>query len=274
MTYTTACIQVNAQADMQENIAKASRFIREAQKEGAVCVALPENVALMAHNAEELIANSYESEEHPALRAFQSLAAELQIELLIGSLAVKLPNSNKLANRSFYLGNDGTIIAQYDKIHLYDVDVKGGERHQESARYQGGNQAVLVERPWATIGMTICYDLRFPYLYRQLAKAGAEVLTVPSAFTYTTGQAHWHVLLRARAIETGSFVIAPAQVGSHPANRRTYGHSLIIDPWGEVLADAGDAEGWIVAELDLNRVKQVRTSLPSLQHDRDVIYNS
>jgi predicted amidohydrolase len=166
------------------------------------------------------------------------------------------------------LAPDGDVIARYDKIHLFDVDLPSGETYRESNTVEAGDEAVTASLPWARLGLTICYDLRFPQLYRALAKAGAEILTVPSAFTETTGKAHWHVLLRARAIENTCFVVAPAQGGEHANGRRTYGHSLIVSPWGEILAEAGVDPGVITAEIDLNQIAEIRSRLPSLEHDR------
>jgi predicted amidohydrolase len=208
------------------------------------------------------------AEEHePALAAFRGLARETGAWLLVGSLAIRL-GPETLANRSFLLDDAGRIVARYDKIHMFDVDLPGGESYRESALYRPGARAVVADTPWGRLGMTVCYDLRFPYLYRTLAHAGAVMLTIPAAFTKFTGQAHWHVLLRARAIETGCFVVAPAQCGSFSGGRESYGHSLIVAPWGEVLADGGEAPGFVVAELDLDRVARARRMVPSLRHDR------
>ena len=269
MIFTAACIQTNSQNSMQQNIDSALALIEKAAQQGADFITLPENVAFMAGNGEELLANAYLAEEHPALKALQTSAKSLKKWLLIGGLSVKVADCKKIANRSFLINDSGDIVATYDKIHLYDVSVKGGESHQESKRYLAGNKAALSETPWGTLGMTICYDIRFAYLYRSLAQHGATFITVPAAFTHTTGQAHWHVLLRARAIETGCYIIAPAQTGNHPANRCTYGHSLIIDPWGTILADAGENTGIITAQIDTDNVTNIRQQLPCLEHDRE-----
>jgi predicted amidohydrolase len=201
------------------------------------------------------------------------VAAELGVWLLIGSIAVRAGEPDgRFANRSVLLGPDGAVRARYDKIHMFDVELQGGERYRESAAFRPGGRAVLAEAAGARLGMTVCYDIRFPHLYRDLARAGAEILTVPSAFTVPTGTAHWHTLLRARAIETGAFVLAPAQTGTHPARegtpRRTYGHSLAVAPWGEVIADGGEAPGVSFVEIDLGEVARARTMIPSLAHDR------
>ncbi len=267
-TFKAACIQVNASNDLEDNIATASVMIHDAVAQGAKLVCMPENVAMMEFGGENVIAKSFPQDEHPALAAFQALAEETQVWILIGSLAIKLENG-KVANRSFLLNEQGDIVGQYDKIHLFDVDLAGGESYRESNTFDGGDKAMLAETPWGKLGMTICYDVRFPHLYRSYAQAGASILTVPAAFTRQTGQAHWKILLRARAIETGCFVIAPGQCGEHKGGRETYGHSLIISPWGEVLVEGGDTPGIFMAEIDTDQVAATRGKIPSLQHDRD-----
>jgi len=246
----------------------ASELIREAQGQGAHFIATPENTTLMAPDGGAKIEKSFTQEADPALPAFRSLAEELGIWLLIGSLAIKV-SETKTANRSFLIDPTGRIAAQYDKIHLFDVDLPSGEKYRESNTVAGGSRGVLAETPWGKVGLTICYDLRFPKLYRALAQAGAFMLTVPSAFTETTGKAHWHTLLRARAIENGAFVIAPAQGGLHANGRRTYGHSMIVAPWGDILAEGGTEPGVITAEIDTDLVADARARVPSLRHDRD-----
>ena len=265
--FKAACVQLRSSDDTQENIRTAAALIREAKAAGAQFIATPENTTLMAPDGGAKIEKSFTQESDPALPAFRALAEELGIWLLIGSLAIKVSDT-KTANRSFLIDPRGTIAAQYDKIHLFDVDLPSGEKYRESNTVAGGHRAMLAETPWGGIGMTICYDLRFPQLYRALAKAGAVMLTVPSAFTETTGKAHWHTLLGARAIENAAFVIAPAQGGLHANGRRTYGHSLIIAPWGEVLAEAGTDPGVIVADIDMQQVADARARVPSLAHDR------
>ena len=204
---------------------------------------------------------------HPALAHFRALAEELGAWLLLGSLAITA-GPGKIFNRSYLVTAQGAIAAHYDKLHLFDVDLADGESYRESALIEPGGAAVLAATPWATLGLTVCYDLRFAQLYRSLAQAGAEVLTVPAAFTKTSGQAHWHVLLRARAIETGCFVLAPCQCGDHGGGRETYGHSLIVDPWGRVLAEGGEETGFITAKIDLAEVEKARAMIPALNHDR------
>jgi predicted amidohydrolase len=214
------------------------------------------------------LAKSFAEDAHPGLPHFSALAKELGVWLLIGSMPIRV-EAERLANRSFLIDDQGRVTARYDKIHLFDVDLPNGEVYRESERIRPGAQAVLAPTPWGALGMTVCYDLRFPQLYRDLAQADAAMLSIPSAFTVPTGEAHWHVLLRARAIETGAFVLAPAQCGTHAGGRRTYGHSLIVAPWGEILAEAGDAPGTISAEIDFSKVAEARSMIPSLRHDRD-----
>jgi predicted amidohydrolase len=266
--FKAACVQLRSSDDVVENISTTSELIRLAAAGGATFVATPENTTLMAPDGGAKLERSFDECSDPALPAFRRLASELGIWLLIGSLAIKT-SSTKTANRSFLIDPQGDIKARYDKIHLFDVDLPSGEKYRESNTVEGGSQAILVDSPWGKIGLSICYDLRFPQLYRRLAKAGATVLTVPSAFTETTGKAHWHTLLRARAIENGAFVIAPAQGGLHANGRRTYGHSMIIDPWGEILAEAEAEPGVITAEINLEAARAARSRIPNLEHDRD-----
>jgi len=263
-----ACVQLCASADVAANIRVASALIREAHGEGATFIATPENTALMAPDAGAKLEKTFPEDADPSLPVFRGLAAELGIWLLIGSLAIKV-GETKTANRSFLIAPDGAIAARYDKIHLYDVDLPNGERYRESYTVAGGDEAVTADLPFGRIGLTVCYDLRFPQLYRDLAQAGAFLLTVPAAFTATTGKAHWHVLLRARAIENGAFVLAPAQTGTHPGERATFGHSLIVSPWGEILAEAGTEPGVILADIDPAAAAAARAQIPSLRHDRD-----
>jgi predicted amidohydrolase len=265
--FRAACVQLCSSDDVAENIRTANRLIREAKAQGADFVSTPENTTLMAPDGGAKLERSFPEDRDPALPAFRALAEELGIWLLIGSLAIKV-SETKTANRSFLIDPKGRVTARYDKIHLFDVDLPSGERYRESNTVAGGSSAVIAELAWAKFGLSICYDLRFPQLYRALAQAGASILTVPSAFTETTGKAHWHVLLRARAIENGAFVIAAAQGGLHANGRRTYGHSLIISPWGEVIAEAGVEPGVIVAEIDPAFAVEARARIPSLQHDR------
>ena len=265
--FLAACVQLTAQRDYAPSLERALELGRDAAMAGAEFVAFPENVSMIEPDNAAALAKAAPAERHPGIPAFAGLARETGAWILAGSLNVKRPDG-KVANRSLLFAPDGAVVAAYDKIHLFDVDLPNGETYRESARVAPGDRAVVAETPWCRIGMTVCYDLRFAALYRALAQAGALVLTIPSAFTVPTGSAHWHVLMRARAIETGSFVIAPAQWGEHAGGRRTYGHSLIVDPWGQILAECGDGEGFITARIDPARARDVRRNIPSLQHDR------
>ena len=269
-----ALIQLNSSDDPAANLPVTSGFVREAAGQGAQFVLTPENTNCVSQdrNWQEQVLQS-ETEDR-TLAALRGLAAELSIWLLIGSIGVKSGDGDgRFANRSFMLSPAGEIVARYDKMHMFDVQVSETETFRESAAYRPGSRAVLAETGFAKVGMTVCYDLRFAQLYRRLAQAGAQILTVPAAFSPVTGKAHWEVLLRARAIETGCFVLAPAQTGDHAIShgkpRRTFGHSLAVAPWGEVLADAGTEPGVTMVELDLTQVAEARRRLPSLQHDRD-----
>ena len=253
-------VQMRSGVSVTENLAAVSALVREAAAQGAQLVATPEGTTLLDRRASA----THPGEEVATLAALRALAAEAGVWLLVGSMPVAA-GDGRLANRSVLIGPAGEVIAEYDKIHMFDVTLSETESYRESARYRPGQQMVLAQAAGATIGLTVCYDLRFPALYRRLAQAGAQVLAVPSAFTRTTGQAHWHVLLRARAIETGCFVIAPAQGGTHEDGRETFGHSLIVSPWGEVVAEIDeDAPGVLVAELDLAEVARARARVPSL----------
>jgi predicted amidohydrolase len=261
---TVACIQVSSERDVEPNIATVGALVRGARDAGAEFILTPENVLMLEPWREPKFAKAEDEAQPHGILAFRSLARETGAWLLAGSLAVRVPGEDRLANRSYLFDPSGGIVARYDKIHMFDVDLGKGESYRESAQFRPGDTAVLADTPWGKLGMTVCYDLRFPTLYGTLAKAGARLLSIPSAFTVPTGEAHWHTLLRARAIETGCFVLAPAQTGTHAEGRRTYGHSLIIDPWGKVLADAGTEVGFVTAELDLARIDEARASVPSL----------
>ena len=267
-TFKAACVQVNASDDMAANIEIACGFIRDAREAGADFIALPENVSFIGATPTAGRDRAMAQADHPALAAFQQQAVETGAWILGGTLGIKAADG-RASNRSFLIDPAGNVTARYDKIHMFDVDLPSGETYRESENFVPGERSVCAQTPWGTLGMTVCYDMRFPHLYRELAGAGADLITVPAAFTRTTGQAHWHILLRARAIETGAFVIAPAQCGDHAGGRQTYGHSLIVDPWGKVLADAGTEPGFILADIDMARVAEVRAMVPSLQHDRD-----
>ena len=267
--FTAACIQLNSAREAAPNIAAASELVRRAREKGAELIMTPEVSDMIEPNRALRLEKARREAEHPMLAAFRELARETGAWLLLGSIVVRREDGDeRLANRSFLIAPDGVIAARYDKIHMFDVELAGGESYRESNAFRPGEQAVLAALPWGVLGMTVCYDLRFPYLYRALAKAGADFLTIPSAFTVPTGRAHWHVLMRARAIETGCFVFAPAQWGEHAQGRKTYGHSLVVAPWGEILAEAEDGTGLIIAEIDRAKIAEARRAVPSLGHDR------
>ncbi|MEH6693806.1 MAG: carbon-nitrogen hydrolase family protein [Hyphomonas sp.] len=264
-----ACVQMRSGTEVAGNIASATALVRQAAEAGAVFIATPEMTNLLDIRPGMARPKIMAQEDDATLAAFRALAVELGLWLLLGSIAVTVEGEDRLANRSFLIAPDGEIVAHYDKIHMFDVEVGDGQTYRESRTYRPGTSTALANAGIGRVGMTICYDLRFPALYRSLAQAGAQVLTVPAAFTRVTGEAHWHVLLRARAIETGCFVVAPAQGGKHEDGRETYGHSLIISPWGEILAEAdGDEPGVIWADLDLDQVDKARARIPSLSNNQ------
>ncbi len=266
-------VQLTVGDDPATNLLQTLAYIRAAAAQGAGFVLTPECTNLLSSNRDYQRSVLRHEDQDETLAALRAEAASLGIWLLIGSLGVLTQDvDGRFANRSFMISPLGEITARYDKIHMFDVNVSETEVYRESAGYRPGEQAVLADTPFAKIGMTICYDLRFAHLHRRLAQAGAQILTVPAAFNHITGAAHWHVLLRARAIETGCFVLAPAQTGFHPETngkgRNTYGHSLVVAPWGEVLADAGTEPGVTVVDLDLSEITKARARVPALSHDR------
>ncbi|HVE85951.1 MAG TPA: carbon-nitrogen hydrolase family protein [Myxococcales bacterium] len=266
---TVALIQTNSKNEFAPNIAFIEEQARKAREAGAEFIMTPENSTMLGADRADTLSKVVDEAAHPGLASAKGLAKELGAWFLIGSLHIKVEGGERCANRSYLIDPRGEVVASYDKIHMFDADLPGGERYRESEVFRPGDRPVVAKTPWGVLGMTICYDLRFPHLYRALANAGATLLSVPASFTVPTGMAHWHVLLRARAIETGCFVFAPAQVGTHAGNRKTFGHSLVVAPWGEVLADAGDAgPGFVTAEVDLSKVTAARGALPTLQHDR------
>jgi predicted amidohydrolase len=271
-TFTVACVQNCAGTETAPNLKDCADLVRQAADRGASFILLPEYFTGLDIEGHILIPEAFAEADHPALPLFAELARERRAWILLGSLAISLPDvagdGPAIANRSYLLDPAGAVAARYDKIHLFDVDLPGGESYRESATIAPGAQAVVADLPWGRLGLTVCYDLRFAQLYRSLAKAGADFLACPAAFTKTTGQAHWHVLLRARAIETGCYVFAPCQYGVHAGERATYGHSLIVDPWGQVLADGGEARGVVTAEVDPAAVARARAMIPALEHDR------
>ena len=267
LTFTAAMVQMRTGLLPEPSLEQATGLIREAARQGADYVLTPEVSNMMQQSRKALFELLATEQDDRSLKAYRALAAELKIHLHIGSLALRA-SPEKAVNRSFLIGPDGTLTASYDKIHMFDIDLPGGESYRESANYQPGETAVIADLPWGRLGLTICYDVRFPALYRALAESGAAFFSVPSAFTRKTGEAHWHTLLRARAIENGCFVFAAAQAGLHENKRETYGHSLIVDPWGTVLAEAGVEPGVVMAKIDPGRVATARKTVPSLQHGR------
>lgn len=263
--FTVACIQ-NRADDTDHGLDECIELARQARGQGADLICMPEFCHRLYVDGDVFETGAASEDEHPALDRFRSLAAELEAWILVGSVAIR-ESDGGLRNRSLVLSERGDIVARYDKIHMFDVTLGNGETYRESARFTPGDRAVTADTPFGRIGLSVCYDLRFAALYRTLAKAGARVLTVPAAFTHTTGKAHWHVLLRARAIETGCYVVAPCQYGLH-GKARTYGHSLVVDPWGEIIAEASEEAAMITATIDPARVDVARGRIPALEHDR------
>ncbi len=269
MKLKAAVIQTNAGPVVEDNLRACEALIRAAAKQGATFICTPENTCRMRSTPEGRLETSWEQQDHPAIPFFSKLAKDLGVTINAGSLSSIRAGKDKLVNRSFLFRKDGSIAATYDKIHMFDVDLPNGDKYRESDTIVPGDAMTVAEVDGVKLGMTICYDLRFAYLYRALAKKGVDMISIPSAFTVPTGQAHWEVLMRARAIETGAFIIAAAQVGTHEGGRATYGHSLIVAPWGQIIAEVqGDKPGFAVVELDLDEVAKARTAVPSLQHDR------
>jgi predicted amidohydrolase len=265
--FKAAMIQMRSSLTPGANIDDAVRMIEKAKTAGADYVLTPEMTNILAAKREQLFAVIVDEETDVSLATFRELARKLGIFVHIGSLAIKI-SPDRAANRSFLIDPKGDIVARYDKIHMFDVDLAGSESYRESRNYRPGELAVLADLPWGRLGLTVCYDLRFPALFRALAEGGATMLAIPSAFTKQTGEAHWHVLIRARAIENGCFVFAAAQGGKHENGRDTYGHSLIVDPWGRILAEGNTEPAAIMAEIDPAEVAAARARIPSLQHGR------
>ena len=271
-----ALVQLSSGDDPAANLAVTRGYVAHAAAGGADLILTPEVTNIVSMDRAHQRAVLHPEATDPTLVALREDARTHGVWVLIGSLALTTDDTDgRFANRSFLIAPDGTVAARYDKIHMFDVDVSATETYRESAGFRPGHRAVIADTPMARIGMTVCYDIRFPALHRRLAHAGAQILTVPAAFSPVTGAAHWHVLLRARAIETGCFVLAPAQTGQHAQHdgreRRTYGHSLAVAPWGEVLADAGTEPGVTFVDLDLSAVAEARRRVPSLTHDRDIL---
>jgi len=267
LSFNAAMIQMRSGLDPAANLAAALDLIDEAKQTGADYVLTPEMTNILAAKREQLFAKIVAEEQDATLTTLREVARKLAIYIHIGSLAIKA-SPEKAANRSFLIDRRGEVVARYDKIHMFDVDLAGGESYRESNTYRPGELAMVADLPWGRLGLTVCYDLRFPALYRALAEAGASFLAIPSAFTRQTGEAHWHVLQRARAIENGCFVFAAAQSGKHENGRETYGHSLVVDPWGRVLAEGGTEPGVVMAQIDPSEVVAARSRIPSLHHGR------
>jgi predicted amidohydrolase len=265
--FKVGLVQMRSGVDPKINLATALASIEEAAGAGAAYVLTPEMTNIMELKREKLFASITDEERDPTLAAIREAARKLSIYIHVGSLAVKA-SPDKAANRSFLIDRRGDVVARYDKIHMFDVDLANGESYRESRNYRAGELAVVADLPWGRLGVTVCYDLRFPALYRALAEAGASFFAIPAAFTKQTGEAHWHVLMRARAIENGCFVFAAAQGGKHENGRETFGHSLVVDPWGQIIAEAGAEPGVIVAEVDPALVAAARSRIPSLLNGR------
>ena len=270
-TFTAACVQNHAQNDISANLPIVRDLIREAANKEADFIALPECVSLMEPEKEALEAKAPEEKNHPFLPMYEEEARSSRAWILGGSLAVRISNKkvkNKIANRLYLFNPSGKIVTTYDKIHMFDVDLGNGISYKESATYAAGDKAIVTPIPWGKLGLSICYDLRFAYLYRALAQAGANILCAPAAFTKITGEAHWHILQRARAIENGCFIISPGLCGDHGNGKASYGHSVIINPWGHILADGGSEVGIITAKIDMAEVTEARQKIPALTHDQ------
>src|ERR1700688_2791229 len=266
-TFKVALIQMRSGLDPEANLAAVMAGVDQAKRGGADYVQTPEMTNVLENKRERLFTKIFSEEHDPTLATLREVARKLSIYIHLGSLAVKA-SPEKAANRSFLIDRNGDVAARYDKIHMFDVDLAGGESYRESNTYRPGDLAVVADLPWGRLGLTVCYDLRFPALYRALAEAGASFLAIPSAFTKQTGEAHWHVLMRARAIENGCFVFAAAQGGRHENGRETFGHSLVVDPWGKIIAEGGVEPAVVLADIDLAEIAGARARIPSLQHGR------
>ena len=265
--FIVGCVQLCPGEDRAANLARVLDGVRSAKEQGAALVALPEYATFLHASGTAMRANAEEEEADPSLTKLQKMAKDHQVWMLVGSLALKGPEG-RLVNRSFLLSSSGDVVASYDKIHMFDATLKNGRVIRESSTYAPGDRAMVARTPWASIGMSVCYDVRFPQLYRTLAQAGAEVLAVPAAFTRQTGTVHWKALLQARAIENGAYVVAPATCGEHRGGHQTFGHAMVIDPNGQVLAEAGESPEVICAPIDIAQVTLARSRIPSLSHDR------
>ncbi|MDY0029003.1 MAG: carbon-nitrogen hydrolase family protein [Pseudobdellovibrionaceae bacterium] len=270
MMVRVAALQMTSGPKMDVNLEAFEVMVREASARGAIFICSPENTDLLGLPATDKLAKAHSEDGHPFLEACVSLTKELGVWISLGSIAIP-DGQGKFYNRSYLFSPEGKIVARYNKVHLFDVQLPDGEVLRESAMVHAGNEAVIANTDFACVGLSVCYDVRFAYLYRSLAKRGAQIFLIPSAFTVSTGRQHWETLVRARAIETGGFVIAAAQCGEHGNGRKTYGHSLIVSPWGKVLAEGSDVPGIHLADLDLDEVCAFRDAIPSLGHDRDIM---
>lgn len=261
-----ALLQLNSGNDIAQNVLTVEKFVREAVAGGAEFIITPESTCHMRFPLLKALETAQSEDDHIMINLLSSLANELNVMILAGSLLIKLNDENKVANRSYLFDNQGKIVTTYDKIHLFDVNLSDKQSYMESDLVRAGNREVLADTPWGGLGLTICYDLRFPGQFRNLAKAGANMIAVPAAFTVPTGKAHWEVLLRARAIENGCFIFACGQTGEHERNLSTYGHSMVVNPWGEIIAKTGKSPEILYADIDLSEVERIRHKIPSLQH--------
>lgn len=266
-TFRVACLQMQSGNDLEANFSSLRTMTREAAAHGAQLVMSPEYALMMDGSGRTMRERALPPDGGTVLPDLCALSRELRIWTLIGSLTL-LTDDQRMVNRSYLIDANGDIVASYDKIHMFDCTLPDGKVIRESSAYRPGECAVVANTPWGALGMSVCYDLRFPHLYRALAKAGAIFLAIPSSFQRQTGKVHWHTLVKARAIENACFVFAPAMCGEHPGNRSTYGHTLIVDPWGEIVADGGEAPGIVYADIDPERITKVRSMIPSLEHDR------
>jgi predicted amidohydrolase len=270
--FKAACVQNCATPDVGLNTAITLELTREAAEAGADLICLPEYFSGLETIDGLLHPAAFSEREHPVLPAFSEAAKKLNAWILLGSLGIK-SEDGRIFNRSYLLDSSGAVAARYDKIHMFDANLGEGQVYRESATIAPGSEAVVAQTPWGGLGLSICYDLRFARLYRTLAQTGAAMLAIPAAFTRQTGEAHWHVLNRARAIEHGCYVIAPCQYGTLAGGGECYGHSLIVDPWGKVLADGGEGPGYILADIDSQAVVRARQRIPALEHDRMISLN-
>jgi predicted amidohydrolase len=266
--FKIALLQVNSGNDLEVNLASMIEAARSAAASGAHFIMTPEYVLMMDGSGRTMRERALQRDGGPALQRVQAVVEELGVWFLAGSLTLRADGDERLVNRSILISAKGEVVAEYDKIHMFDCTLPDGKVIRESSAYRPGTKAVVGETPWGKLGMTICYDLRFPGLFRSLAQAGSNFISVPSSFQRQTGRGHWHALLRARAIENECFIFAPAMCGDHPGNRQTYGHSLVIDPWGEIIAEGGESPEIVYADIDPARVAKVRGMIPSLEHDR------